>query len=418
MTSTRTGSKRLLRDLNQSIVLNLIADRGAISRTELANRSGLPAATITRIVNEFLMAGLVRQGAPEESSGGRRPVLLNINPAAGYVMGIKLRATSLTAVLCDLQCTVLRVAEEDFSGQQEPYKIVEIMADTVKRCLNDAGVDAQHVLGVGVGLAGLIDSVHGICRYSPMLHWQNVELAPALSFKLHLPVRIDNDVNTLAVAERQFGAGRESADFILVTIGTGIGLGIVIRGELYRGFHGWAGEVGHMTVDTAPEAPLCNCGKRGCLEAIVANYGVVRAATGEERVPSDKTLIATLVEQARSGDERVQAVFQRAGVALGTAVANLVNIFDPGRVLIGGEGLRAGDLILKSMRDTISLHTLGPPREDISVVVQMEDEVTWARGAASLILRELFQPPIYENQEGLVIQDLLSRATQKRTRKG
>ncbi|HLG77572.1 MAG TPA: ROK family protein, partial [Ktedonobacteraceae bacterium] len=166
------------------------------------------------------------------------------------------------------------------------------------------------------------------------------------------------------------------------------------------------------------EAPLCNCGKRGCLEAIVANYGVVRAATGEERVPSDKTLIATLVEQARSGDERVQAVFQRAGVALGTAVANLVNIFDPGRVLIGGEGLRAGDLILKSMRDTISLHTLGPPREDISVVVQMEDEVTWARGAASLILRELFQPPIYENQEGLVIQDLLSRATQKRTRKG
>jgi predicted NBD/HSP70 family sugar kinase len=417
MAGTRTGSKRLLRDLNQNIVFNLIAEHGTISRTELAKQSRLPAATITRIVGDFIAAGLVSEGASEESSGGRRPVLLSINPSAGHVVGVKLREDSMTVTICDLSCTPLYTCEQQIPGGATPQRVVEVIAEAVKRCCSEAGVSIRGVLGVGVGLSGLIDSSRGICRYSAILGWRDVELGPALEFKLHLPVRVDNDVNTLAVAERYFGAGRDAANFLLVTVGRGVGLGIVVRGEIYRGSHGGAGEFGHMTVDTTVDAPMCNCGKQGCLEAVASDYGILRAATGTDPGHHVEDTIGTLIDRAQSGDKAVQAIFTRAGVALGIAIANLINIFDPARVLIGGEGLRAGDLILNPMRTTIPQHTFGPSSGNIDLIVDSKDETNWARGAASLILREMFQSPIYENEEALVIDDLLSQVSTQRRRK-
>lgn len=418
MSGTRTGNKRLLRDLNQSIVFNLIVERGSVSRTEIARRSGLPAATITRIVSDFISAGLVSEGSSEESSGGRRPVLLSINPSAGYVMGVKLREDGMTVAICDLNCTIIHTLETNTLDAAVPHRVVEAIAEAVKRCLSEAGISVRKVLGIGVGLSGLIDSSRGICRYSAILDWRDVELGPALQFKLHLPVRVDNDVNTLAVAERYFGAGRDAANFILVTVGRGVGLGIVVGGEIYRGSHGGAGEFGHMTVDTSANAPLCNCGKRGCLEAIASDYGILRAATGIDPGHHVEDTIGTLIDRARNGDADIQAIFVHAGNALGVAVANLINIFDPARVLLSGEGLRAGDLLLEPMRATIPLHTFGPSGESVELVPRPMDEASWARGAASLVLREVFQPPIYDNDEALVIDDLLSRAGSQRRRKG
>ncbi len=417
MAGTRTGNKRLLRDLNQSIVLNLITERGSISRTELAKRSRLPAATITRIVGDFLSAGLLLEVTSEESSGGRRPVLLSINPSAGYVVGVKLREDSMTLTVCDLNCTIIHTCEENLVDIAVPHRVVDAIAEAVKRCVSEAGVSVRKVLGVGVGLSGLIDSSRGICRYSAILGWRDVELGPALEFKLRLPVRMDNDVNTLAVAERYFGAGRDAANFLMVTVGRGVGLGLVVGGEIYRGSRGEAGEFGHMTVDTSADAPLCNCGKRGCLEAIASDYGILRAATGTDPGHHVEDTIGTLIDRARTGDVAIQSIFTRAGNALGVAIANLINIFDPARILIGGEGLRAGDLLLEPMRATIPQHTFGPSREGIDLVTCPTDDTNWARGAASLILREVFQSPIYENEEALAIDDLLSQASSQRRRK-
>lgn len=417
MAVTRTGSKRLLRDLNQSIVLNLIAEHGSISRTEVARQSGLPAATVTRIVGNFLTAGLISEESSEESSGGRRPVLLRINPGAGHVVGVKLREDSMTVTVCDLNCTTIHSCEGALAEGTEPHRVVEAIAETVRRCIAEAGVAANRVLGVGIGLAGLIDSSHGLCRFSSILGWENVELGPALEFKLRLPVRIDNDVNTLAVAERHFGAGRDVANFLLVTVGRGVGLGIVLRGEIYRGSQGGAGEFGHMTVDTTEDALMCNCGKPGCLEAIASDYGILRAATGTDPGHHVEDTIVPLIQRAEDGDTHLRAIFARSGRALGIAVANLINIFDPSRVLLGGEGLRAGDLILQPMRETMPLHVFGRTRKNVDLVLLPTDEANWARGAASLILREVFQPPIYENQEALVIDDLLVQISTPKRRK-
>jgi predicted NBD/HSP70 family sugar kinase len=419
MASTRTGHKRLLRDLNQSIVFNLIMEHGSISRTDLARRSELPAATITRIVGEFLAAGLVSEKPTEESSGGRPPVLLSIDPTSGYVVGIKLREDGMTIAICDLGCTIVSSADEQIIGEAAPQRVVEAMADGVKRCVNAASIPMSKVLGIGVGLSGLIDSARGICRYSAILDWRDVELGAALEFKLHLPVRIDNDVNTLAVAERYFGAGRDAANFLLMTLGRGIGLGIVIGGEIYRGSSGGAGEFGHMTIDTSADAPLCNCGKYGCLEAIASDYGILKAATGADPGHHVEDAIDALIERAQQGDAEIRAIFARAGNALGIALANLTNLFDPARVLIGGKGLRAGELLLEPMRATFPRHRFGEAYESIELVPRTVDDVSWARGAASLLLREVFRSPIYESDEALLIDDLLSQASAggKRRRK-
>lgn len=411
MASTRTGHKRLLRDLNQSIAFNLIMEHGSISRTDLAKRSKLPAATITRIVGEFLAAGLISEKLAEESNGGRPPVLLSLNPYAGYVVGLKLREDSMTIAICNLSCAVIYSVDEQIVGEATPECVVETIAEAVKRCVGAANIPISKVLGVGVGLSGLIDSAHGICHYSAILNWRDVELGAALELQLHLPVRIDNDVNTLAVAERYFGAGREAANFLLLTLGRGIGLGIVIGGEIYRGSNGGAGECGHMTVDTSVEAPLCNCSKRGCLEAIASDYGILRAATGADPGHHVEDAIDILIERAQQGDAAMQAIFTDAGRALGVAVANLTNIFDPELVLIGGKGLRAGELLLAPMRDTLHLHRFGTAYERIELVPRTIDDVSWARGAASLLLREVFRPPIYESDEALMFDELLSQAS-------
>jgi len=414
--NTRTGSKRLLRDLNQSIALNLIAERGSLSRTDLARLSGLPAATVTRIVGDFVAAGLVRETASDESSGGRRPILLRVNPEAGYVVGVKLREDALTVVLCDLGCAVVHQCEADLPDAA-PHRAVSAIAAAVERCIGEGGVPRRDVLGVGVGLSGLIDSARGLCRYSAILDWRDVDLGPALEYALRLPVRVDNDVNTLAVAERQFGAGRDAADFILITIGRGVGLGVVVGGEIYRGAHGGAGEFGHMTVDTGPDAPPCNCGKRGCLEAVASDYGIVRAATGAEPGHHVEAAMQGVLDRAAAGDAPVRAIFARAGVALGVAVANLINIFDPALVLLGGEGLRAGELLLGPTRDTIPAHTFGRARDEARLEVCPTAEKDWARGAASLVLREVFRPPIYESDDVLAIDHLLARSPAARRRK-
>ncbi len=411
MDNTRVGSKGLIRDLNRSLVLNIIASQGPISRIEVARKGGLTAATITNIVNGFVSAGLVSETTSEESSGGRPPILLRINPKAGYVVGIKLREFNhnTTFVLCDMECTVLYKQEIYMPQGVLPFQAVDILADVIDTCVHEAGIQKQDVLGIGVGASGLIDTARGLLRYSNFLEWRNVELGPALEYKTRVPVSVDNDVNTLAVAERHFGVARNTANCMLATIGRGVGLALVVNGEIYRGAYGSAGEFGHMTIDYSPDAPPCTCGKRGCLEAIVSDYGIARAALGTAVGYSNDATLQDLVDRANAGDTRLRDIFTNAGTIFGMVLANMINVFDPAQVILSGEGLRAGELLLKPIRESIPKHLFGDVRAEVPLIISATDDVSWARGAASVILREVFRPPIYETGKVLPIDTLLSR---------
>ena len=414
----RTGSKQLLRDLNKNIVLNLIVQEEVISRSELARRSRLPAATITYIVNEFINAGLVTEVAKENTGNGRPPFLLQLNVQAGYVIGVKLQEKQIHIVICDLACAILHSSSHTIENEREPYRIVRFIADCIKQTAEKANIPLKHVLGVGIGLAGVIDSPSGTCRYSPFFQWRDVELGPALEFLLHIPVRIDNDVNTLAIAEHLYGAGKHLTNFLVIVVGRGVGLGVVMGGEIYRGNRGGAGELGHIQVDLSVEAPLCHCGKRGCLEAFVADYALVARAIGicdESQIEGE---MGKLMERARSGDAEVLALFSHAGAVLGSTIANLINLFDPARIILSG--LYAKEFFMDAMHEALEQGPFMASRENDSVrmleYIEYED-IRWARGAASLIMRELFLPPLYEHQTTTIIDDLLTRVRHPNTKR-
>jgi N-acetylglucosamine repressor len=386
MLSMRTGSKQLIREINQAIVINTIRSHGSLSRTDIAQISRLSPPTVTAITAELIEAGLLYERSTGSSTGGRRPVLLALNAKAGYVVGIKLTEESAIAVLTDLDATVI-ARHTAVMGGHEPAQVVETLVAVVQRLAEAA--TGTPIYGVGVGMAGVIDRQRDMVRYATYFGWHDLPFGQLLEQRLELPVVVDNDVNALTAAELWFGAGRGIADFLVVSLGRGVGLGMVLNGQLYRGSAGGAGEFGHITV--VIDGPACACGKAGCLEALVSDPALVRRA---EVILGQPTSIQAAIELALSGDAAIQNIFAAAGRTLGMAVANLINVLNPALVIIGGEGTRAGDLITLPFQRALREHCFNGLYDDVQVVAEPWGDEAWARGAASLLLGELFQPAL------------------------
>src|SRR6202789_799893 len=261
------ASRSLIRDFNVSLLIELVRRAGSISRAELARQSQLSAPTVSAIVDHLMKRGIVVETTTAPSSGGRPPVLLSVEPKAGYVVGIKLRGDGVTTVVCDLDAQIVSSNERYVPLVADPMAALDAIEEETRRALRDAAVPASKVLGVGVGMSGVIDSTAGVCRFSHLLQWHDVELAAPLRRRMGLPVWVENDVNTLAVAEKWAGDAHTASNFVTLSVGRGIGLGIVVDRSLYRGSHGAGGEFGHMIVE--PGGPKCECGRYGCLEAMV-----------------------------------------------------------------------------------------------------------------------------------------------------
>ncbi len=394
MANPPLGNRKLIRDLNRSTVLNTILAKGPISRAALAQSIGLSPASITNLTAELLEQGLILETKHGESSGGRRPILLEINPNGGFVIGIKLTEKQVIGALTDLSAEVLSNQITPLAGT-EPAQIVGYVSESVVDLLSEADVSRSRLRGVGVGMAGVVDTERGISRQHPFFGWRDVPLGAMLRERLGTLVHIDNDVNALTLAELLYGAGQGVDDFLTVTIGRGVGLGIVIGGQLYRGARGAGGEFGHIVVE--PNGPLCDCGKRGCLEALVGERALLREAreaADRDELPPVET-IEDLADAGFSGDAIAGEIFANAGRTLGREIANLVNVFNPELILISGEGTRMGDLIFQAMYSAIDEHAMPTLKDDTEVRIDPWGDDAWAVGAASLVLREFFASPIH-----------------------
>lgn len=357
------ASRELIRGINRNSILNLIKTRGPISRARVAELVGLVPATVSAISRELLESGLVREVGAGDSRGGRKPILLELNAQGGYTVGVKLTETEAIAALTDLDANLLACQSYPLDTSREPSEVLEQVAQAVR------DVRGGHpILGLGVGLAGVVDHGRGILRYSPILGWRDLAIAEPLARELALPVYVDNDVNTLTIAEQWFGLGRGVNDFVVVTLGRGIGMGLVLNGQFYRGASGGAGELGHITVN--PAGARCSCGKRGCLEVEAADPALARAG------------------HAREAQER-------AGVQIGIALANVVNLLNPDLIILAGEGVQEAPDRLRSLQNTLRAHVFAPLAESLRLEVEPSGDETWARGAASLVLGEVFRPPVY-----------------------
>jgi N-acetylglucosamine repressor len=391
-----TGNRDLIRAINRSHVLNAIKSYGPIGRAEIARRTGLSPATVTSISAKLISQNLVLEKSAGDSSGGRPPILLVINPKGGYVVGIKLTETRAICALTDLEACILAKSSLPLSGH-DPVQVVEDLARMVPAFIREQKISRKQLLGVGVGLAGIIDAEKGILRQSPIYGWNNVPLRDMLQSKLHIPVYIENDVNTLTLTERWFGPGQGVDHFLTVTVGRGVGLGIVANGQFYRGQSGGAGEFGHITIN--PDGPICACGKRGCLEAYIGDPGLIRsaqeAATRGE-LPTSVRDVDELLALAHNGSPAAIHIFDQAGRILGLGIANLINLFNPKKIIISGEGTREGDLLFIPMKESIQQNTMpGLFDSNIIDIIPWGDDA-WARGAAGLVLREVFESPIHK----------------------
>jgi predicted NBD/HSP70 family sugar kinase len=371
-----------------SIIIELVRSSGSISRAELSRKSLLSAPTVSAIVDRLLQRGILIETSLAPSSGGRPPVLLSLDAKAGYVVGIKLRGDGLTTVVCDLDAEIVSSKELDIPLVANPTAAIEAIERETKRAIREAKVPTSKVLGVGVGLSGVIETDEGICRYSHLLKWENVELAGPLRSRLGLPVWVDNDVNTLAVAEKWAGDANAARDFVTLSVGRGIGLGIVIDRALYRGANGASGEFGHMIVE--PGGPKCECGRFGCLEALVGEGALLRRVS--ERHGKELTRDELLVLIA-AGDRATLDVIDNAGRKLGLAVANMITLLNPELLIICGEGTDLGAPFLDPIVAAVREQTFANLGRKIEIKTQSWGDEAWAVGAATLVLRESFSLP-------------------------
>jgi glucokinase-like ROK family protein len=278
-----------------------------------------------------------------------------------------------------------------------PETIAEKIAQAVQACMWQADFSRNQISGIGIAIPGLVDSQTGLVRFLPNYQWEKVNLRDIVQNKINHPTYVENNANTLAIAEQWFGEGRGIDNFIVVTLEHGVGMGVVINGQLYRGQRGTAGEFGHVTFD--PDGPECRCGKKGCLEAIVGNNAILREAKAAARKGEwkpknpDEITIDEVIEAAQKGESSLRRIYAESGRVLGIGLSNLIGIFNPSKILISGKGVEAGKLLFDSMYKTIPQYTSTKVNVNTEIIVQSWDREDYARGAGTLVLQEIYKSP-------------------------
>lgn len=322
----------------------------------------------------------------EQSRGGRPGTLLRIASGKFVALGVKITEARLVGTLVDLTGQVLDSFVEDV--RVKDGNPLQLIRDALQPHVQDE-IDGARLLGIGLGLAGSNDPEEPGIVSSSLLDWRALPMGRYLARELGVPVVIDNDVNTLAAAESLYGVGARYASFLTCTLGRGVGMGIVMNGELITGAHGAAGEFGHVTV--APGGYPCECGKRGCLETIVADAGLVRAATARGLQVADRS---ELSQAAQEGNPDAVAVFQDAGSTLGAALANVVNVLDPAAIVVSGEGSTAWPFLADSFTAALAKGRIPRRSAQVEIVRDEWDDDKWALGAAALVTRAALGNPL------------------------
>ncbi|MGW0936368.1 ROK family protein [Streptomyces sp. NPDC002666] len=366
-----------------SLVFTTTLSHGPLTRAEIGRRTGLSPAAVTKAVRPLMAAGYLVEGADEQAppSLGRPATLVRVDGGRALFIGIKVTGDEIIAVLTDLCCRI-RVARHARITARDPASVLASAGALVQELRTEADGFGVAVYGVGLAVSGDVDRPAGTVRYSPFLDWHDVPLADLARAATGLPVTVDNDVRALTVAEQWFGAGVGVADFALVTVGAGIGCGLVVHGRVVSGAFGVAGEIGHLSID--PQGPPCHCGNTGCVEAIAGDAAIVRRVAEVTGLPVADP--AEALRLAHRGDPGAREVYARAGEAIGRAIGAVVNVLGPQRVIISGEGLAGYDLFAEQIRDTFARTAFGTAARCDVTTRPLPFEV-WARGAAATAIQ-------------------------------
>jgi glucokinase-like ROK family protein len=373
-------------------VLELVWRERRISRAEIARRTGLSRSTVSEIVEGLLKTRLIAEVGDGPSAGGRRPVVLQFQDDSFCILGIDVGASHVGAALIDLHGQVLSWEYRPHPVRSDPKGTMSLAVELSEACLHAWKPGMDRLAGIGLAVPSPVDP-RVPDRVSEMLmpEWHEQSLGEPLRARFHVPVFVDNDANLGALAERWWGAGRDVSDFAYIKVATGVGAGLIVGKEIYRGANGVAGEIGHLAID--PKGEPCVCGLRGCLTTRVGSRALIARANalqGEYPGSSLARLGLTMIaieDAALAGDPLALRVVEEAAEYLGIAVASMLNLLNPAKVIIGGGLSRLGELLLSRLRRSMASRTLVNSIAPTEIVTSELGPRAVALGAATLVLQ-------------------------------
>jgi predicted NBD/HSP70 family sugar kinase/biotin operon repressor len=397
MESSGAGSLGSLRERNRRQLLDALRQRGSASRADLARFTGLSRSTVSTLVTDLQASGLVveREDAHRPSQQGRPPTLLTLDQSAGLILGINFGHDHVHVAIADLSRTILAERAQALDVDHAAEAALTAVVTLTDEAVAAAGLDAGRILCAGVGLSGPIDRATGTVHAGKILPgWEGIRPVAELSARLDVPVHLDNDANLGALGEVTLGAGIGARDAIYLMVSGGIGAGLILNGELYRGTGGTAGELGHVLVDEG--GPICRCGNRGCLETIAGGPAIVDLL---RRSHDDDLTFARVIELSVEGDSGARRAIGDAGRVLGRSVATMVNAFNPELIIVGGYMSAAGDVLLDPLREAVHRYAIPSAAQDVRITGGVLGDRAEVLGALELAARQSDVPlPATSNQ--------------------
>lgn len=395
-----TGNPELMREINRRLVLNLIRDNSPTSRSEIATQLNLALPTVVRLVDSLIEEQFVRETGKGDSSGGRKPVMLEINNESRYIIGVEIcRITK--AVIMDIGGNIIAKMNELTKAGKGPEVIIGQIISMIKRMMNSSGISTDKIKGIGIGTPGTNFKSGELIEDSVFKGWESVDIEKLVKSKLEYPVFIDNIAKVLAIGELYLGEGKGIRNFISIFADYGVGSGIVIDGDLYRGKSNVSGEFGHTVVNINGEK--CYCGNKGCLEMYTSIPAIIKAVTkevkkGRSSCIADKISeygedidFQHIVDAQNQGDEVVNSILEKSGSIMGIGVANLINLYNPDMIIMNGEISRNCPVFIEAMKKTALKSVFSHEALNTVITISRHDETAGALGAAAMVMRKMFR---------------------------
>ncbi len=398
MDMIKTGNNRFLKELNKAHILDLIRQKKAISKIELSKLTGLSPTAIGAITSELQEQGYIYETGSGESRGGRRPRLLELKPGSFYSVGIDFDVDYMNLVLVDITGEIIGESSCKVARWESVENVIEKMELLIEEAINSYITNGQRLLGIGVSIPGLVDWEKAKIIMAPNLGWQNIDFKSYMHKFRDVPLYIENEAMASAICENWIGSCQQIENFVCINIKSGIGAGIFINGKLYRGAGGTAGEIGHIAVDE--DGPRCGCGNFGCLETMssakyieqkaikLARQGVSPKLADIEDI--DRISIDDVVKAAREGDEAATGILKESGRYLGIAIANIVNILNPEKIVIGKDFTKYSDLVLNTIKTVVECKALKYPSDQVEIVASEVGDRASTIGAALIPIKLIF----------------------------
>lgn len=402
-----------LRERNLATILRCLQEDSPLSRAQLAPLTRLNKSTVSSLIEELVDRGLIHEVGRDTSGAGRPATLLTLNPQAGHIIGVELGVGFILALVTDFSGNVVWRRQEETGPSSKRDAIIEQTLQLVDKAIAVNRAQNQRLLGLGLTCPGMVDVESGTLLFSPNLQWRNVALGPILKSHTGLPVFVDNDANAAAVGEHFLGVARQAHSFIFVVIGVGVGGGLFLNGHLYRGVGGLAGEIGHANFTVDRNRP-CRCGSRGCWEnsgnetALLHRVRALLDVGRESVIPglitgqNDRLSLPLIKKAADDGDAVALEALTETGDVIGIGLANLINIFNPELIVIGGAMSLVGSYLLPAIRQQVEIHALAEMRRQTQVDLSTFGSEAIVMGAIALVMEDVLSHPSSVGRYGAI----------------